>query len=125
MSKSIYDTRRENLRQLLLDSGRGSKQKLAALLGWTPTVISHYIRAPEEKAARKIHEDTARRIEEMLGQKERWLDTESAPLAKAVNRLSSIEAPQHTEFANLLLAARKADDPEALVRKLLKAVKKP
>lgn len=72
MSINVYSHRRANLARILAE--KGAKSHLAAKLGCTQAVVSQWLRDPNAKHARIIHEGAARGIEQALNLQEMDLD---------------------------------------------------
>jgi hypothetical protein len=70
---TVYEIRRANLIRLTQEPG--SKQALALKLNMTPAQVSHWLRIPGRYGARRLHEDHARQIENVLGLSPGELDT--------------------------------------------------
>lgn len=109
---TVYEVRRANLIRLTQEPG--AKQALALKLNMTPAQISHWLRAPGRGGARVIHEDSARRIEGVLGLAPGDLD-----LAPGVKRKRAIDPEllaltTRTVFEEA--KARNAGDPQKLAR---------
>lgn len=81
----LYERRRKNLAALLVQ--HESKQQLAIRLEMNPTNISHWLRPLSNPASRKIKEETARRIEAIMGLPVGTLDRNpDVPVASASPR---------------------------------------
>lgn len=72
----VYELRRRNLTRILDEAGPGARQRLALRLNMTPPMVSHWLREPGKPRARKIHEASARQIEQALGLLPGTLDTD-------------------------------------------------
>lgn len=112
----LYEVRRRNLAEHLAKRGHGIKQKLAFDMGMTPPQISHWLKKPGSVGARKIHEDSARRLEAALGLMTGALDQDPSRVAAKLNADENLMLAAMTAVARCVMEGGiKADEQQILL----------
>lgn len=96
-SSSVYAHRRANLARLLTE--KGAKTHLAARLGCTQAAVSQWLRDPNERHSRIIHEGSARGIEQALNLPP--LELDKPPLGFVEQPVLHVAMPTETAPAPL------------------------
>lgn len=78
--KTIHDIRRERLRQLIDEEFEGKQAGLCRRIDRLPQQVSAWLRAPDKPGAKNINDTSAREVEQQLGKRRGWLDTDPAAI---------------------------------------------